>query len=289
MDGLEARCLFTAAPATTVVHVGPTQAIKSLDAVKWPANSSHAKLDIILDYSATPYSVAHHGFGGDVTIEPANPNMQPTLKLAPTNYPTLYSNYKLYIHNIKTVGGNKGILTGTNTGGSVDVEHVTMTDGGAIWRGQGCVNAIFKDNDDLGMAYDYVYSNFTGIAQNVLIDNSNTKVPVQEGPKEAAIRFMDTNNLTIKNVITKPWFNNGKVSKQDIQLRPASKVMNIIGCTFYVADVGDMTWRKPALPIQSVTFTNCTMTVIPHLTAGVISVKLVNCLVGGKRMTMTLR
>ena len=161
MDSLESRQLFTAAPAVTVVHVGPTEAVKTLDAVKWPATSSHAKLDIIVDFSATPYSVSHHGFGGDVTIEPADPKNEPTFQLQPTNYPTLYSNYKLYIHNIKTVGGNKGILTGTNTGGSVDVEHVTMTDGGAIWRGQGCVNAVFKDNDDLGMAYDYVYSNFT--------------------------------------------------------------------------------------------------------------------------------
>ena len=212
----------------------------------------------------------------------------PTLKLQPTNYPTFYSNYKLLIKNIKTVGGSKIILTGTNTKGSVDVEGVNMMDGGAVWRGQGAVNAYFKDNNVYGMAYDYVYSNFTALAQNVTIDNSGTKVPVQEGMRQAAIRIMDTNNLTIKNVVTKPRFSSGRVFKQDIQLRPSSKSMNLIGCNFYIADVGDMTWRKPAEPIQSVTFTNCTMVMLPHITSGVKSVKLVNCIVGGKKVSKTL-
>ncbi len=67
---------------------------------------------------------------------------------------------------------------------------------------------------------------------------------MQEGMRQAAIRIMDTNNLTIKNVITKPRFSSGRVFKQDIQLRPSSNSMNLIGCTFYIADVGDMTWRK---------------------------------------------
>lgn len=140
----------------------------------------------------------------------------------------------------------------------------------------------------LGTAYDYVYSNFTGEAKSVLIDNSGTSVPVQEGNRQAAIRFMDTDSLTMRNVKTKPRFSNGRVFKQDIQLRPSSNSMNLIGCTFYIADVGDMTWRKPALPIQSVTFTNCTMQMLPHITAGVKSVKLVNCTVAGKTVSKTL-
>ena len=272
----------------SVVHVGPSEAVKSLDAVKWPARGDTSALDVVVDYSSTPYSVGHHGFWGNVTIEPADPAHPPTLKLEQTNYPTFYSNYKLTIRNLKTVGGSKGILTGTNTAGSVDVENVTMTDGGSVWRGQGCVNAVFKNNNVFGVPYDYVYSNFTGVAKNVLIDNSGTSVPVPQGTKEAAIRFMNVDNLTIRNVVTKPHFNGGRILKQDIQLRPASKTMNIIGCKFYIADVGDMTWRKPALPVQSVTFTNCTMTLMPHITSGVKTVRLVNCRVGGKLVTKTL-
>ena len=44
-----------------------------------------------------------------------------------------------------------------------------MTDGGSVWRGQGCVNAVFKNNNVFGVPYDYVYSNFTGVAKNVRI------------------------------------------------------------------------------------------------------------------------
>src|SRR5581483_6574020 len=100
MDQLESRTLFAAAPS--VVHVGPTQAIKSLDAVKWPGQNSTASLTVIVDYSPTPYSVAHHGFWGNVTIEPSDASHQPTLQLEQTNYPTFYSNCKLTIKNIKT-------------------------------------------------------------------------------------------------------------------------------------------------------------------------------------------
>ncbi len=137
MDTLESRTLFST--ASTVVHVGPSEAIKSLDAVKWPAVGSTASLTVLVDYSATPYSVGHHGFGGNVTIEPSGTRPSRRLwKLQPTNYPTFYSNYKLLIKNIKTVGGSKIILTGTNTKGSVDVEDVNMMDGGRQFkRGQG--------------------------------------------------------------------------------------------------------------------------------------------------------
>ena len=287
MDGLESRMLFST--ATTIVHVGPTEAVKTLDAVKWPAVGSTASLEVIVDYSATPYSVGHHGFGGNVTIVPANAAKPPTLKLQPTDYPTFYSNYKLLIKGIDTVGGSKIILAGTNTKGSVDVEDVNMLDGGARLAGTGRGQRLFQGQQRLrSTPYDYVYSNFTGIAQNVTIDNSDTNVPVQQGTRQAAIRMMDVDNFTMKHVITKPYLINGKVYKQDIQLRPSSKTMNIIDCTFDIADVGDMTWRSPAMPIESVVFTDDTMLQLPHITAGVKSLKLVNCLVAGKKVTKTL-
>src|SRR3954468_12247064 len=88
MTELESRTLFSASP--TVVHIGPTQAVKSLDAAKWPTKSGQS-VKFVVDYSSTPYSLGHHAVFGSVTIEPSDPSHRPTFKLQPTNYPTLYS------------------------------------------------------------------------------------------------------------------------------------------------------------------------------------------------------
>src|SRR5207302_617963 len=84
------------------------------------------------------------------------------------------------------------------------VENVKMLDGGSVWSGQGGLSANLKDNEVLGVPYDYVYCNFINTAQKVVIDNSGTSVPVQERGKEAAIRIMNVNDLTLKGHTTKP-------------------------------------------------------------------------------------
>jgi hypothetical protein len=131
-----------------------------------------------------------------------------------------------------------------------------------------------------------------------VIDNRGTNIAVPQGGSivngnpqgETAIRVMNVNDLTLINVKTKPWmYKPGQIWKQDIQIRPSSKSVKIINCNFYIADVGDMTWRKPAQPVQSVEFVNCTMKTMPHITAGAKSVKLTGCVVNGKSVSATLR
>lgn len=270
----------------TVVHIGPTQAVKSLDAAKWPSNGQ--SVTFMVDYSPTPYKLSHHAVFGNVTIEPSNSAKRPTFQLQGTNYPTLYSNGKLTIKNINTVGGSKIILTGSNPKGSLDIENVKMLDGGSVWNGQGCNIANFKNNEVYGVPYDYVYANFTGVANKVVIDNSGTKVPVQQGSKEAAIRFMNVNDLTLKGVITKPHYNGGRILKQDVQLRPASKSFKIINCHFGIIDIGDMTWRKPAKPVQNVTITDSILDKGVHITSGVGTVRIINTKVAGSIWNKTL-
>src|SRR4051794_22741676 len=79
MDQLESRTLFAASPS--VVHVGPTQPIKPLDAVKWPGKGPPASRKAIGDAPSKPYATAHHGFWGNVPSEPADPSHPPTLQL----------------------------------------------------------------------------------------------------------------------------------------------------------------------------------------------------------------
>jgi len=106
---------------------------------------------------------------------------------------------------------------------------------------------------------------------------------------EAAIRFMNTNYLTMIGVKTKPFFYKpGVIWKQDVQLRPTGTLYKIVNCNFYVVDVGDMAWRKPALPLKEVQFINCTFAKTPHITSGVGTVKIINCKIGGSTVNKTL-
>jgi hypothetical protein len=295
MDSLESRTFLSTTP--TIVHVGPKQAVKSLDAyTKWPKQGSSTAVKFLVDYSSTPYKLGHHAIWGNVTIEAADSSKKPTFQLEGVNYPTLYANGTLTVKNIKTVGGIHTILTGSTGNANVYVERVTM-DAGAIYRGQGGNSATFKNNDILGKPYEYAYSNFTKTLKSCTIDNSGTSVPVQQGgvvtggkPKgEAAIRFMNVNNLTMIGVKTKPFFyKSNTIWKQDVQLRPTGTLYKIVNCNFYIVDVGDMAWRKPALPLKEVQFINCTFAKMPHITSGVGTVKLQNCKVGGSTVNKTL-
>jgi hypothetical protein len=127
------------------------------------------------------------------------------------------------------------------------------------------------------------------VANKVVIDNSGTKVPVQQGSKEAAIRFMNVNDLTLKGVITKPHIGSGgRILKQDVQLRPASKSFKIINCHFGIIDIGDMTWRKPAKPVENVTITDSILDKGVHITSGVGTVRIINTKVAGSIWNKTL-
>jgi hypothetical protein len=53
-------------------------------------------------------------------------------------------------------------------------------------------------------------------------------------------------------------------------------------------DIGDMTWRKPALPVQNVTFTDSILDKGVHLTSGVGTVKFINTKVAGSTWNKTL-
>src|SRR2546423_134307 len=86
MDGLESRTLFAA--GASVVHIGPAQAIKTLDAAPWPKQGDNRTVTFLVDYSPTPYNVTHHAVFGNVTIAPSDAGHRPTLKLEATNYPT---------------------------------------------------------------------------------------------------------------------------------------------------------------------------------------------------------
>jgi hypothetical protein len=106
---------------------------------------------------------------------------------------------------------------------------------------------------------------------------------------EAAIRIMNVDDMTMIGVKTKPWFYApGKIWKQDVQLRPASKSIKIINCSFYLVDIGDMTWRKPALPIQNVTITDSILDKGVHITSGVGTVRIINTKVAGSIWNKTL-
>ncbi len=286
-----------------VIYIGPDRAVKSLNSVHWP-NKGDKPVKFLLDPSSTPYSVSHRFIYGNVTIEPADARHRPTIKLPPQfdssgngGDGTLRVVGSLTIRNINTVGGERAVLLGSSEGAKVVAENIRMTDGGAIWRGSGAASAIFHDNEVLGKPLMNVYSSFGGRVGTCVIDHSGTDVPVPQGGRmkngqpvgETPIRVMNVDDLTLIGVTTKPWFYApGKIYKQDIQIRPASKRVRLINCNFYIADVGDMAWRKPALPIESVEFINCTMNSLPHVTPGAKLVKLTNCTVHGQSVTTTL-
>jgi hypothetical protein len=286
MTQLEPRTLMST--TVKIIHVGPKQAIKTMAAVPWPKSGSTASIKVLVDYSSTPYYLAKTGIFGNVTIEPADPSHRPTFKLEPTNYPTLYANGRLTVRNINTVGGYKIILCGSTKNSYVTAENIKMLDGGCVWRGQGIISGVFKNNEVYGVPYDNVYGNFTNRAQKVIIDHSGTKVPVRQGTKETAIRIMNVDNLTLKGITTKPYIKDGRIFKQDVQLRPSSKLINVINCHFGIVDIGDMTWRKPALPIEKVVFTNCTLDKGVHITSGVKQVQFINTKVGGSTWNKTI-
>jgi hypothetical protein len=170
-------------------------------------------------------------------------------------------------------------------------------DGGAVWRGNGAKAAYFYNNEVRGKPRANVYSSYGGTVGTCVIDHSGTSVPVQQGGRfvngnpvgEAAIRIMNVNSLTLKGIRTTPWFYKpGQEWKQDVQLRPSSNIIKVINCNFYQVDVGDMTWRKPALPISRVEFTNCTFAKSPNVTAGVKTIVFSNVKIGGSTVSKTL-
>lgn len=316
MGELESRTLFSAAPATSgsaiaasatssvlaafatakktagsVVHVA---AGASINSVKWPGKG--ASMTIVLDGGT--YSLNQHNVAGNLTILSANPSKPATLKLADTfvtrggkmiaNNPSINVSGTLVIKNVNTTGGDNTVLLGSSTSGNIDAEDIHMS-GGAIWRGSGGNNLYFKDNTTSGNPRANVYSSYNGNVNKCVIDHSGTSVAIPQGGRivggnpigEAAIRVMNVASLTLIGVKTKPWYYKpGKEWKQDIQIRPDSSTVNLVNCTFYQCDVGDMVWRVPAHVIKSVQFINCTMTKSPNITAGVKSVKIISSKVG---------
>jgi len=304
MDALESRTHFSVA-SPKIVNIGPSRAIKTLSAAPWPSKGQTVKF--VLDYSSTPYVVKNRQVSGNLTITAADPGKKPVLKLG--------ASYKqhggkmvagdgslkvfgtLNISNVKTVGGDNTIFLGSVSGANIDCENIEM-DGGAVWKGTGANNVVFKNNIIHGNPRGNVYANWNNRVKSCIIDHSGTSVPIPQGGRfvkgnpigESPIRVMNVDSLTLKGIKTKPWFyKGGKIWKQDLQIRPSSGTIKVIDCNFYIADVGDMVWRKPALKIRSVEFINCTMKKMPHLTGGVLSCKMTNCLVGGARMTKTLQ
>jgi hypothetical protein len=275
---LEPRLLFATTPS--IVHIGPTRGIKSLDAAPWPKKGSGANVKFVVDYSTKPYHLSHHAVFGTVDIEPADTSKRPTLELEGTNYPTLYANNKLTIRNFNTIGGYKTIIAGSTPAASVTVEKMRMLTGGTVWRGQGITTGIFRNNEVMKAPYDYVYGNFINTAKYVLIDHSGTKVPVPQGSKETAIRVMNVDHLVLKGITTKPFFKDGSIWKQDVQLRPYAKLIEVISCHFYLVDIGDMAWRQPALKVEKVVFTNCVLTKGVHKVAGCGTVIFINTKIG---------
>jgi hypothetical protein len=213
------------------------------------------------------------------------------LKISGNDDPTLRVVNNLVINDIKTQGGSHAILLGSAVGANINAQNITMTDGGEIWLGSGGNNVYFRDNDVFGNTYKYVYANFNDTVNDCTIDNSGDSNPVKQGGTvsggtadgEAAIRVMDVNNLTIIGVKTTPfYYKPGQEWKQDIQLRPSAQLIRLIDCTFYNPDIGDMTWRSPAHPVNEVDFIDCTITKDVSLEAGAKLVKFENTTIAGK-------
>ena len=291
-----------------VVNVGPTRAIKSLDTIKWPKKGA-TPVVYLLDASDTPYTLSKKVvIDGNVTIEPADWDHRPSIKLMDSFVPKTKgsSSYVAYdaafkvngtftVRAINTLGGDNIIFLGSTKSAVIDCEFVNM-DGGAVWRGTGAKDVYFLNNDTHGKPRGNVYSSYTEFVDKCVIDNSGTDTPVPQGGimvngnpiGESPIRIMNVNNCTIIGVTTKPWFYKpGKIWKQDVQLRPASNKVTLVNCHFYLPDIGDMTWRKPAKRIEYVEFVNCILDKSPLIHAGTGTVKYTTSNVSGKMMTKT--
>jgi hypothetical protein len=290
-----------------VIRVGPNESVKSLNSVTFP-KAGQTPVEILLDYSSTPYTLSQHYLYGKLTIVPSDSSRRPTIRLGSSykkqnastyiaQNPTIMVAGSLTVKNINTVGGTDTIFLGSTSTGNIDAENVRMTDGGAMWLGSGGQNILFKNNDILGKPRKYAYANFNHMVNTLTIDNSGTKVPVQQGGSivngqavgEAAIRIMDANKVILKGITTRPWFyKSGQEWKQDVQLRPSCNLIQVINCNFYQPDVGDMTWRSPAKPIQEVDFIDSHLTKSPNITNGVSTIKFSNTLIGGTKTTKTI-
>jgi hypothetical protein len=200
------------------------------------------------------------------------------------------------MYDVRTTGGSSIILLGSSTSANIDAQRVTLSDGGCMWLGSGGNNIYFKNNVMLGRPHNYVYANFNNRLHNLTIDHSGTSVAIQQGGHfsngnpvgEAAIRLMQVDYATLIGIKTKPWFYKpGKEWKQDVQLRPTSKFIKVVNCSFYQPDVGDMLWRQPALPMGEVDFINCTFVKSPSVTNGVHIIKIVDCRISSSGYTVS--
>jgi hypothetical protein len=271
----------------TVIYVGSSRSVKSVDQALNETGKGK-NYEIIVDPGT--YTVSHHALYGNVTITASNDSNEPVFKMSGNDYPTLYNNGNLIINHVKITGGGHVIVMGSTPGSNINAQDIT-TDGGAIWIGSGGNNIYMRDNDVFGKAYKYVYGNFNNIVNSCTIDNSGDSNPIPQGGSvsggsvsgEAAIRVMDVNDLTIIGVKTTPFFyKSGQEWKQDVQIRPSSDLIRLIDCTFYNPDIGDMTWRSPAHPVDEVDFINCTITKDVSLEAGAKLVKFENTTIAGK-------
>ena len=106
---------------------------------------------------------------------------------------------------------------------------------------------------------------------------------------EAAIRVMDVDTLDLIGITTTPkWiYKSGHEWKQDVQLRPSSDLIKVIDCNFYQPDIGDMTWREPAKPINEVDLIDSHLTKSPNITNGVKMITFSNTLIGSSARALT--
>jgi hypothetical protein len=253
------------------------------------------------------YSVSPRFVYGNVSIVAANASNPPTLSLPPVykkqsgskyigGNGVLYALGSLNIRNVKTTGGENTTFLGTSTSGKIDAENVKM-DGGAIYRGSGGSTVLLKNIQSSGIPRANFLANYDHNIGTVVFDNRGVSTAIQQGGHivggnpigEAAIRVMDVNNLVLIGVKTRPWFYKpGREWKQDVQLRPSSNKIQVIACDFYQPDVGDMTWRLPAKPINEVDFIDSHLAKGPNITNGVKLIKFSNTLIGSSRVTKTV-
>ena len=188
------------------------------------------------------------------------------------------------------------MFLGSSSSGKIDAENINMTDGGAIWRGSGGTSVLLKNIAIHGKAVANVISNYDHVVKTVVVDNRGTSTPIQQGGEidngqpvgEAAIRVMDVGTLDLIGITTTPWmYKSGHEWKQDVQLRPSSDLIKVIDCNFYQPDVGDMTWRSPAKPINEVDFIDSHLTKSPNITNGVKMITFSNTLIGSSARALT--
>jgi hypothetical protein len=320
MDGLESRMLLSSAPtsaeaatnaleskislpvSTKVVHISSSSQLNN--GANWPGRGQ----SITLSLAPGSYSLSSRFVYGNVSIVAADSAHPPTInlpqvfkKVSAAKYlggnATLYVLGSLNVRNVKTTGGENAVFVGTSSSGKVDVENVNMTDGGAIFRGSGGSTVLLKNIQSGGIPRTNFIANFDHNIGTVIFDNRGTSSALQQGGHivsgnpvgEATIRVMDVDSLTLIGVTTRPWFYKpGREWKQDVQLRPSSNIIKVIDCNFYQPDVGDMTWRSPARPINEVDFINSHLTKGPNVTNGVKTITFSNTLIGSSKVTKTI-